>query len=133
MELDGRSHREANGSAHWTAVESAQAFLGLCQGMCLEHRHPARCLPREQIQGIWRVLLAAKGFAIAGLAVSRAFGDKDLKDPKPLVTAAPEVKTHQVRLRARGPAVAREGRGLCVSRWPVGGVWAIFTPLLRTL
>ena len=44
------------------------------------------------------------------------------------VEAAPEVKTHQVRLRARGPAVAREGRGLWVSRWPVGGVRASPSP-----
>ena len=50
-----------------------------------------------EIQGIWRVLLAKKGIVQAGLAVSRAFGDLELKKPKPMVTADPEVKTYEVR------------------------------------
>lgn len=50
----------------------------------------------QQIAGIWRVILAKKGFALAGLAVSRAFGDRELKQPQPLVTAQPEIATYQV-------------------------------------
>ena len=50
-----------------------------------------------EVQGIWRVLLAKKGIVQAGLAVSRAFGDLELKKPKELVTAVPEVKTYEVR------------------------------------
>ena len=50
-----------------------------------------------EVQGIWRVLLAKKGIVQAGLAVSRAFGDLELKKPKELVTAVPEVKNYEVR------------------------------------
>ena len=50
-----------------------------------------------EVQGIWRVLLAKKGIVQAGLAVSRAFGDLELKKPKELVTAVPEVKAYEVR------------------------------------
>jgi serine/threonine protein phosphatase PrpC len=49
-----------------------------------------------EVQGIWRVLLAKKGIVQAGLAVSRAFGDLELKKPKELVTAVPEVKAYEV-------------------------------------
>mmetsp|Transcript_28408 Transcript_28408/g.51303 ORF Transcript_28408/g.51303 Transcript_28408/m.51303 type:complete len:706 (+) Transcript_28408:57-2174(+) len=50
------------------------------------------------IAGVWRVVLPAKKrllSKIAGLAVSRSFGDKDFKGPD-LVSAEPEITVHEV-------------------------------------
>lgn len=51
-----------------------------------------------EVQGVWRAVLPQKKrltSKIAGLAVSRSFGDKDFKGPD-IVSAEPEITVHEV-------------------------------------
>eukprot|EP00449_Zooxanthella_nutricula_P041115 CAMPEP_0198592442 /NCGR_PEP_ID=MMETSP1462-20131121/138139_1 /TAXON_ID=1333877 /ORGANISM="Brandtodinium nutriculum, Strain RCC3387" /LENGTH=561 /DNA_ID=CAMNT_0044324021 /DNA_START=30 /DNA_END=1712 /DNA_ORIENTATION=+ len=51
-------------------------------------------------QGIWRIVLPSKrGLGIAGLSVSRGFGDLEYKQPAGVVSAVPDVMIRTVDLR----------------------------------
>eukprot|EP00438_Fugacium_kawagutii_P022326 Skav221797 [mRNA] locus=scaffold4067:203458:214393:- [translate_table: standard] len=52
-----------------------------------------------EVQGVWRCVLPQKKrltSKIAGLAVSRSFGDKDFKGGPDIVSAEPEITVHEV-------------------------------------
>jgi len=53
-----------------------------------------------QVNGIWRIVLKSKrGEGMAGLSVSRGFGDLDYKQPAAVVSAVPDVIFRTVDLR----------------------------------
>lgn len=54
-----------------------------------------------QVQGIWRIVLKTnkRGEAVAGLSVSRGFGDLDYKQPVAVVSAVPDVTFRTLNLR----------------------------------
>eukprot|EP00928_Gymnodinium_smaydae_P012914 TRINITY_DN14716_c0_g3_i1.p1 TRINITY_DN14716_c0_g3~~TRINITY_DN14716_c0_g3_i1.p1 ORF type:complete len:652 (+),score=144.70 TRINITY_DN14716_c0_g3_i1:171-1958(+) len=51
-------------------------------------------------QGIWRIVLPSRrGSGVAGLSVSRGFGDLEYKQPAPVVSAVPDVVVRTIDLR----------------------------------
>eukprot|EP00927_Polykrikos_kofoidii_P033738 TRINITY_DN28567_c0_g1_i1.p1 TRINITY_DN28567_c0_g1~~TRINITY_DN28567_c0_g1_i1.p1 ORF type:complete len:819 (-),score=164.47 TRINITY_DN28567_c0_g1_i1:106-2562(-) len=92
-------------------IGDSRAVLGKIDGTTLRLTQDHKpCLPAEkkriescggsvgEIKGVWRCILPPKRrliSKIAGLAVSRSFGDKDFKDPD-VVSAEPEITIHEV-------------------------------------